>query len=534
MKSIPYFLVLISFSVFAQEYPMGMDWDEESYRNIPYKANFTAATYDNLPGSYSLEKYAPIPGNQGQMGTCVAYAAAYGLRTIMLAKDAGITDKNTITANALSPTYVYSIIKKEEDTNCSKGANPIYGMEALKVAGAPTLRTLPYSCDPVISNEVQMEAIDYRIRDYQKLFFFETQDYGVKTNATKKALTEGYPVLLGMKLPQSFFKATKTWRSLPSDKGTIAAKHGFHAMVVIGYDDTFEGGAFRVLNSWGTGWGDGGFIWVPYSEYEEWAMGALQPYSYYKRKETVNNSVVVTPKTPVAPGNSNIPKKRIEPNKPSYPRVQPNNPNNPITPINDLMRLDNNPIAGELPKGSLKFETNVGVAMPATRVSTRNLVVEDDVEGEELVAYKMTEAYPSGTRFRFYLTNENEGYIYAFATDLTQKINKILPFEDGMSPLIGANSELAFPSEKKVIRMDNNPGTDYLLILFSQQKLDEKELLETMQNASGGLTSKIRTALGDKLIDKGSVKYASTTPGFEVKEDAKGYVVPLMVEISHQ
>lgn len=477
MRQLTFLLLFATGCMFAQEYPMGMEWDEESYRNLPYKATFTASTYDNLPSSYSLEKYAPYPGSQGKYGTCVAYAAAYGLRTIMLAKDAGITDKATITANALSPSYVYAIIKKEEDINCSKGANPIYGMEALKVAGAPSIRSLPYMCNPTISKDVQMEAIDYRIRDYQKLFFFETKDYGVKTNSTKKALTEGYPVLLGMKLPPSFFKAANTWRALPSDKGTIATKHGFHAMVVIGYDDAYQGGAFRVMNSWGRQWGDGGFIWVPYAEYEEWAMGAIQPYSYYKKKETNNNSIVVNP---------SVPKKREEAKPPPYPRVQPNNKKTPISPINDLMRLDNNPIAGQLPKGNLRFETNTGGLMPTTRISTRNLFVEDDIEGEDLVAYKMTEPYPSGTRFRFYVNNETEGYIYAFATDLTQKINKILPFEDGMSPLVGSNSELAFPSEKKVIRMDNNPGTDYLLILFSQQQLDEAALMKTMQSTSGG------------------------------------------------
>ena len=526
MRLVTFWLLLWSVSLFAQDYPTGMIWDEDSYRSIPYKVQFTASTYDNLPSSYSLEKYAPHPGNQGQYGTCVAYASVYSLRTIMLAKDLGITDKQTITANALSPSYVYSIIKREDDYNCSKGANPKYGMEALKVAGAPTLKSLPYSCNPSISTDVQLEAIDYRIRDYQTLFFFDTQDYGVKTNATKKALSEGYPVLLGMKLPPSFSRATKVWRSLPSDKNEIAKKHGYHAMVVIGYDDNYEGGAFRLMNSWGSNWGDGGFIWVPYSEYEQWAMGAIQPYSYNKRK---GNSVVNVPELP-----NNKPSTPNQPNRPNIPRVEPNNPNQPIKPTIPQMRLDAEPIASELPEGSLRFETNTGQPMEVTRVSTRNLVVEDDVEGEDLVAYRMTQGYPSGTRFRFYLNNEHEGYIYAFATDLTQKINKILPFDDNMSPLVGANSELAFPSEKKVIRMDNNPGTDYLLILFSQQKLDEKALMETMEATSGGLTSKITAALGDKLIDKSMVSYASGTPGFKVKEGAEGYVVPLMVEITHE
>ncbi len=497
------FLLVTTLSL-AQDYPTGMIWDEEVYRSIPYKVQFTASTYEDLPDSYSLEKFAPVPGNQGQFGTCVAYASAYGLRTIMLAKDLNIEDKTTITQAALSPSYVYALIKREDDVNCDKGANPKLGLEALKIAGAPTLKTMPYACNPAITKEAQMEAIDYRIRDYQTLFFFDAQDPGVKTNATKKALTEGYPVLLGMKLPESFFRATKVWRSKETDKGTMAKKHGYHAMVVVGYDDNYEGGAFRVLNSWGTAWGDNGYIWVPYKEYEEWAMGALQPYSYYEKKED---------------------KKKDEP---KVDPVKPDEPEPPAPP-----KPDDKPIAKKLPEGSLRFETNTGGEMKVTRISTRNLIVEDDVEGEDLVAYRMVDGYPSGTRFRFYLKNVNEGYIYAFATDLNGKINKILPFEDGMSPLIGANSEFAFPSEKKVIRMDQNPGTDYLLILFSQQELDQKQLLAKMMSTSGGLTSKIKTALGDDLIDKSMVQYEAGTPGFKVKEGAKGYVVPLMVEITH-
>jgi hypothetical protein len=45
---------------------------------------------------------------------------------------------------------------------------------------------------------------------------------------------------------------------------------GGHARVIIGYDDTIVipgapiKGAFRVRNSWGTGWGDKGHSWVNY------------------------------------------------------------------------------------------------------------------------------------------------------------------------------------------------------------------------------------------------------------------------------
>ncbi|MCL2102000.1 MAG: hypothetical protein FWH22_09850, partial [Fibromonadales bacterium] len=39
-------------------------------------------------------------------------------------------------------------------------------------------------------------------------------------------------------------------------------QHAYHAMVLVGYDDSKN--AFRVLNSWGTSWGDRGSIWIDY------------------------------------------------------------------------------------------------------------------------------------------------------------------------------------------------------------------------------------------------------------------------------
>src|SRR5690625_7623232 len=41
--------------------------------------------------------------------------------------------------------------------------------------------------------------------------------------------------------------------------------HAGHAMTIIGYDDSKgSGGAFRVVNSWGSDWGDKGYIWIDY------------------------------------------------------------------------------------------------------------------------------------------------------------------------------------------------------------------------------------------------------------------------------
>lgn len=37
-------------------------------------------------------------------------------------------------------------------------------------------------------------------------------------------------------------------------------------MLVVGYSDQYQ--AFKLVNSWGEGWGDGGFVWVDYEAFE--------------------------------------------------------------------------------------------------------------------------------------------------------------------------------------------------------------------------------------------------------------------------
>jgi len=41
---------------------------------------------------------------------------------------------------------------------------------------------------------------------------------------------------------------------------------GYHAVCVVGWDDTKDGGAWYVKNSWGTGWGDNGYFWIGYDQ----------------------------------------------------------------------------------------------------------------------------------------------------------------------------------------------------------------------------------------------------------------------------
>jgi hypothetical protein len=80
-------------------------------------------------------------------------------------------------------------------------------------------------------------------------------------------------VLIGMMCAESFFEAKGVWEPKQEE---YASNFPGHAMVTIGYDDNAYGGSFLIMNSWGTQWGNAGFIWIRYSDYEHFVKYAFE------------------------------------------------------------------------------------------------------------------------------------------------------------------------------------------------------------------------------------------------------------------
>jgi hypothetical protein len=518
-----------------RKFAMGEVIDMALISKTPQKVRVSERSFRGLPTSFSLEKYCPTPGDQGDYGTCTAWANGYGVATILYAQTHNLTDKALINKYAFSPTFLYEQIKDSKDYKCQFGSSIINALVMLMDKGDATLRTTPYSCGSTITESAKNEAVNYKIADASFLFaakgyskddaYIKTKDESIEL--AKKALTEGSPIAVSFTLPQSFLNIKSTvWNPDARETSVDTAwKHNKHAMCVIGYDDNKAGGAFQVLNSWGADWGDKGTIWIKYNDFASWCNYAIQTFAspYTKvpdeRKEDPKPVPPAPDPKPVpAPDPKPVPVPDPKPTPPPAPDPKP-------TPA---------PVVVSGLSGSIEFKLNSGDDMPVNRISSRNLVVEEEKAAkEDLVAYTMMNSYTSGTKFRFYMNIDKEAYIYAFATDLTGKINKILPFDDMTSTHVGANTVVAFPSDTKIIKMDENKGIDYLLILYSKEKLNMDEMMNTMGNKQGGLSSKIIAALGNKLIKKEDISYTGTQVGFEIKANATGTVVPLMVEIKH-
>ena len=173
IKWIPLALILGAASLYSQEnprYPMGAILDEESYHSLPKKAVLAARAYEGLPGAFSLKQYAPQPGDQADYGTCVAWAAAYGARTISESVALDRKNRDQTTRNAFSPAYVYRSIRPD-DPACRQGAQIYWALDLMKDSGAVKMLDIERTVDfPRLDLSVYRESKKYPIAGYVTLF----------------------------------------------------------------------------------------------------------------------------------------------------------------------------------------------------------------------------------------------------------------------------------------------------------------------------------------------------------------------------
>lgn len=260
-RTLLFLVAALLYGVDLQGQGTGLVFDDQAIHEIPKTAPLATRDFTALPSKVDLTRYAPQVGNQGQTGTCTAWSTVYHARTITYAKRNGLTEKNAITSTAFSPSYVYNQIRY--DNSCNSGTRVNEALEVLKTKGTPTLSEFAFDCDKIPGEYDHGLAENYKILDYKILCYQEDPN---KVEVIKKSLANNNPVIFGMYTVPSFSRGayySDVWNRTPEDKDY---ERGGHAMVYVGYDDEKYGGSFRVLNSWGAGWGDDGYLWIRYED----------------------------------------------------------------------------------------------------------------------------------------------------------------------------------------------------------------------------------------------------------------------------
>lgn len=234
--------------------PENEDWD-----NIPdIKPPYDDDTL-NLQESVSLEKYFPPIGDQGNKGTCVAWAVGYNLKTALNAiQNQWDSTMLRQPVNQTSPKDLFlSIPKALKGSGCS-GSTFEPAFNVLTTKGVASMEVVPYQnlqgCSGIgVGDTLNRIAGFYRV----------TSDGDIpKLGELKAYLNDTIPLVIGARLGDQFMN----WHNdevIKQDTYNYTGMHAYHAIALVGYDDNRQ--AFRLRNSWGTSWGDEGSIWVDYA-----------------------------------------------------------------------------------------------------------------------------------------------------------------------------------------------------------------------------------------------------------------------------
>jgi hypothetical protein len=245
----------------------GCLYDSVRYEKVPLTAPLVRGNYQ-LPEKASLKAYCPTPGDQGATGMCTAWSVAYASRTTLLAQRKRIDDKAQINAMAFSPSFIYNQIRLTAD--CSYGAYISDALHVMKTQGTALLADFALDCNREVTPTDKLKAKPFAIQDYKRLFSRMTDDTGLLL-PIKKSLSEGKPVVVSIRCFSSLETAKGVWNKQEND-----LSKGYHAVTLIGYDDNMHGGAFEIMNSWSPRWGNDGFIWMRYSDFEKNCMEAYE------------------------------------------------------------------------------------------------------------------------------------------------------------------------------------------------------------------------------------------------------------------
>lgn len=212
------------------------------------------------PDTLSLEQYFPTPLDQGDTSSCEAHAtsAALVIRAAVSGAPIAMPSRAALYAMALefdngpsaSPlldvgTFARSIAYAlATDGVCSETRWPF-----AKLIKTPS----PDGIQPAVVRRPPWDALqnasDARVTD----FAWVLSDGAQRCEEIRDALAKGFPVVYGMPVDAAFEQGGSDVYT-----GLSGPSLGGHCLCIVG----FRPGAFRVLNSWGSSWQDGGRFWI--------------------------------------------------------------------------------------------------------------------------------------------------------------------------------------------------------------------------------------------------------------------------------
>ena len=221
-----------------------------------------------LPRVVNLRTKCPPVFDQGALGSCTA--------------NAGATARMMLTAETaeLSRLFLYyqeRVLRGSEDTDSGASMRDI--CKALKKYGICEERLAPYDIEKFAdrpSEKAYENALKYTIASYAT---FDGDSVDDIQQIRRHLASARLPVLIGLDVYESFVTDSVTKTGIvPVPDTSREELLGGHAVLIVGYNDIRR--VLVVRNSWGTGWGDRGYFYLPYEcvtrriAYDAWTITA--------------------------------------------------------------------------------------------------------------------------------------------------------------------------------------------------------------------------------------------------------------------
>jgi C1A family cysteine protease len=223
-----------------------------------------------LPAKTDLREQCPKEVyDQGRLGSCTANAISAAFEFELLKQ--GATDFMP------SRLFIYYNERAMEGTiNSDSGAMIRDGIKSVSKQGVCPETDWAYDVTQFAEKPPKncyQEAQEHQVTAYQRI--------PRVLNQMKGCLASGRPFVFGFSVYESFEGDDVAKTGVAQLPATGEQMLGGHAVLAVGYDDSEQ--RFLVRNSWGDGWGMGGYFTLPYAYFTErslssdfWALVSIE------------------------------------------------------------------------------------------------------------------------------------------------------------------------------------------------------------------------------------------------------------------
>lgn len=219
--------------------------DKPDSRDYLYKISKT-----KIPNRIDLRQWCTSVEDQGALGSCTGQAIAGAIEYL---------NKRYNKATDVSRLFIYYYERELIGTiSWDSGAYIRDGIKVVSRRGAPLERHWPYNISRFAtrpSNNAQADGLKRTVTRYER---------ATNLYSCLDALAAGFPVVVGFLVYSSFMSGQVINTGVMPYPNVVRESFlGGHAVLLVGFDSNTN--RFIARNSWGSGWGDRGYFYMPYN-----------------------------------------------------------------------------------------------------------------------------------------------------------------------------------------------------------------------------------------------------------------------------